>query len=185
MGNILHILKIPLSLRFIILGLAFAAGGGCSKPEPASFELPVEIKVQASLTFKDGDTKPVASTHFYVLKSSLYILCGDAGMERFGWVKDGSLLQTSKFAMNVLNDRTAPGHAELLAAVKKSKRGEFDTDMNGTASLSVAPMNTFRGTGYFVGSTEMRGQRVFWDHGVEFKDGVNQVHLNAKNARIE
>ena len=169
------------------------------KAKQAEEQNRVTVDLQASVSFQNGDTKPVASVEFVVLNRSFVEIANQSGVTanmkqgRLGIMEmlpKGAMLSamspfgpdfsTSNFLsldwmMSLNKDSKLE---EYKATVQKHAVANFKTDMNGTASLADLPAGKY----WIVGSTKVGKYPVVWDYPATIEAGKNRIHLDATNA---
>lgn len=135
------------------------------------------IDFQASVTFKSGDTKPIANTRFYFLNRSLFGLIRETKAVGFLDKAEGTYRGIAySLATGIDSKDSTKNIPELRDAIAKAVVLSFTTNMNGTASPELPPGN------YWVfGVTKLGDDPILWDLETTISGGKNQILLSNAN----
>jgi len=146
----------------------------------------VVLSVQASVGFNNGDTKPIASTYFHILRRSL--------VESYAELKSikppknnpnnpaDVVRQLVALDLHLLMGMapTIGDPDDYVAIVRKYAVASFKTGVSGEATLE----NLTPGTYWVVGYKVIGKQVIAWDTPIEITKGRNSIALDAGNAFI-
>lgn len=135
----------------------------------------ISIDFQASITFLNGDTKPVSSTEFIVLSRSLADIAKEAGVKRLEPYSVYTMHDS--LASLLASTRERIELEKLFGGLAKYRVANFKTDMRGAAAPDI-PSGNYWIFGIFRAGTTI----VLWDAPMTVKNGANQIYLDAGNA---
>jgi hypothetical protein len=129
----------------------------------------IVLEIQAGLTYRSGDTKPVATTDFFLLKESLASIISQYGFKDAG----------DFFTKLVVERMVKPGKAvEAYNAMVAKSVARVRTDFSGKGQFE----NISAGEYFIVGMANYGRSYVVWDHPKSVAAGKNALMLSVDNS---